>query len=75
MMKVVLAPDAEIAMRMLDPNGARRVQAWFSYLERWVTDDVVEKFATAVFEPARFLEELQAFDDLLKSNQAQQRPT
>ena len=43
MMKVVLAPDAEIAMRMLDPDGARRVQAWFSYLERWDTDEVVRR--------------------------------
>ena len=33
-------PDAEIAMRMLDQDGARRVQAWFSYLERWDTDEV-----------------------------------
>ena len=41
MMKVVLAADAEFAMRMLDPDGARRVQAWFSYLERWDTDEVV----------------------------------
>ena len=43
MMKVVLVPDAEIAMRMLDPNGERRVQAWFSYLERWDTDEVVRR--------------------------------
>jgi hypothetical protein len=43
MMKVVLAPDVEIAMRMLDPDGARRVRAWFSYLERWDTDEVVRK--------------------------------
>lgn len=43
MMKVVLGPDAEIAMRMLDPDGARRVQAWFSYLERWDTDEVVRR--------------------------------
>jgi len=43
MMKVVLAPDAEIAMRMLNADGARRVQAWFSYLERWDTDDVVRR--------------------------------
>jgi hypothetical protein len=43
MMKIVLAPDAEIAIRMLDPDGARRVRAWFSYLERWDTDEVVRR--------------------------------
>ena len=43
MMKVVLAPDVEIAIRMLDPDGARRVQAWFSYLEHWDTDEVVRR--------------------------------
>jgi hypothetical protein len=42
-MEVVLAPDAEIAMRMLDPDGARRVRAWFSYLERWDTDEIVRR--------------------------------
>jgi len=41
MKKVVLAPAVEIAMRTLDPDGVRRVHAWFSYLERWDTDEVV----------------------------------
>ena len=41
MKKVVLAPAVEIAMRTLDPDGARRVNAWFSYLERWDTDESV----------------------------------
>ena len=43
MKKVVLAPDVEIAMRTLDPDGVRRVHAWFTYLERWDTDEVVRK--------------------------------
>ena len=43
MKKVDLAPDVEIAMRTLDPDGVRRVHAWFSYLERWDTDEVVRK--------------------------------
>jgi hypothetical protein len=43
MKKVVLAPDVEIAMRTLDPDGVRRVHAWFSYLERWDTDEEVRK--------------------------------
>lgn len=43
MKKVVLGPAVEIAMRTLDPDGVRRVQAWFSYLERWDTDEVVQR--------------------------------
>jgi hypothetical protein len=43
MKKIVLGPAVEIAMRMLDPDGARRVQAWFSYLERWDTDEAVRR--------------------------------
>lgn len=43
MKKVVIAPAVEIAMRTLEPDGARRVRAWFSYLERWDTDEVVRK--------------------------------
>jgi hypothetical protein len=46
MKKVVLAPDVEIAMRTLDPDGARRVQAWFTYLERWDTDEAVRENST-----------------------------
>jgi mRNA-degrading endonuclease RelE of RelBE toxin-antitoxin system len=43
MKKVVLAPAVEIAMRTLDPDGVRRVNAWFSYLERWDTDEAVQR--------------------------------
>jgi hypothetical protein len=43
MKKLVLDPAVEIAMRTLDPDGVRRVQAWFTYLERWDTDEVVRK--------------------------------
>jgi hypothetical protein len=30
-------------MSNLDPDGIRRVQAWFDYLERWDEDEVVRK--------------------------------
>jgi hypothetical protein len=43
MKNVVLAPAVEIAMRTLDPEGVRRLHAWFSYLERWDADEVVRK--------------------------------
>jgi len=43
MKKVVLSPGVEIAMRSLDADGVRRVQAWFHYLERWDEDEVVRK--------------------------------
>ena len=43
MKKVVLSPTVDIALRMLDADGVRRVQAWFSCLERWDTDEHVRK--------------------------------
>jgi hypothetical protein len=43
MKKVVIAPAVEIAMRTLDADGVRRVNAWFSYLERWDSDEVVRR--------------------------------
>jgi hypothetical protein len=43
MKKVVLAPAVEIAMRTLDPDGARQLHSWFSYLERWDTDEGVRR--------------------------------
>jgi hypothetical protein len=43
MKKIVLDPSVEIALRTLDPDGVRRMHAWFSYLERWDTDEVVRK--------------------------------
>jgi hypothetical protein len=43
MKKVILAPDVEIALRTLDPEGVRRAHAWFACLQRWDTDDVVRK--------------------------------
>ncbi len=30
-------------MRTLDPDGVRRVHAWFDYLKQWDTDEVVRK--------------------------------
>lgn len=41
--KVVLDPVVEIAMRTLDADGVRSVQKWFSYLERWDTDELVRR--------------------------------
>jgi hypothetical protein len=43
MKKIVLDPSVEIALRTLDQDGVRRVHAWFTYLERWDTDEVVRK--------------------------------
>jgi hypothetical protein len=43
MKKVVISPAVEIAMRSLDPNGERRLNAWFDYLRRWDEDEVVRK--------------------------------
>jgi len=43
MKKIVLDPSVEIALRTLDQDGVRRMHAWFSYLERWDTDEVVRK--------------------------------
>lgn len=43
MKKVIVAPGVEIAMRSLDPDGVRRVHAWFDYLQRWDEDEVVRR--------------------------------
>ncbi len=43
MKKVVLDPSVEIALRTLDPDGERRLLAWFDYLERWDTDEAVQR--------------------------------
>jgi hypothetical protein len=43
MKKIVLDPSVEIALRTLDPEGVQRMHAWFSYLERWDTDELVRK--------------------------------
>jgi hypothetical protein len=41
MKQVVTAPAVDLSLRSLDPDGARRVRAWFEYLERWDEDEVV----------------------------------
>lgn len=41
--RLEFAPAVQIALRGLDPEGVRRVHAWFTYLERWDTDEVVRK--------------------------------
>ena len=50
MKKVVLAPDVEIALRTLDPDGVRRMQGWFAYLERWDTDEAVRNSSISLEE-------------------------
>ena len=41
MKRLEYAPAVQIALRGLDPDGVRRLHAWFAYLERWDTDPVV----------------------------------
>jgi mRNA-degrading endonuclease RelE of RelBE toxin-antitoxin system len=43
MKKVDFSPAVDIATRSLDPDGRRRVQAWFDYLKRWDEDALVQK--------------------------------
>ena len=43
MKKVQYAPAVELSMSSLDPDGVRRVQAWFDYLKRWDEDEAVRK--------------------------------
>jgi mRNA-degrading endonuclease RelE of RelBE toxin-antitoxin system len=50
MKKIVLDPTVEIALRTLDPDGVQRMHAWFSYLERWDTDELVRKNSTELEE-------------------------
>lgn len=52
MKNVVLSPAVEIAMRTLDPDGVRRVHAWFDYLKQWDTDEVVRKNSKPLQEMA-----------------------
>jgi hypothetical protein len=43
MKSVAISPVADISVRSLDPDGRRRVFAWFDYLKRWDEDEVVRK--------------------------------
>ena len=43
MKKVQYTPAVELSMSSLDPDGVRRVQAWFDFLKRWDEDEVVRK--------------------------------
>ena len=43
MKKLLLSPEVEIALRTLDPESVRRVNAWFACLQRWDTDEVVRE--------------------------------
>jgi hypothetical protein len=38
---VVKAPAVDLSLQSLDPDGVRKVQAWFDYLARWDEDEVV----------------------------------
>jgi hypothetical protein len=41
MKNVVKTPAVEIALRTLDPEGVRQVQAWFDHLRNWDGDEFV----------------------------------
>ncbi len=43
MKKVVISPAVEIATQSLNPDGVRRMHAWFDYLQRWDEDEVVRR--------------------------------
>ena len=38
MKKVVTTPPVEVALRMLDANGRRKVHSWFTHLANWDGD-------------------------------------
>jgi mRNA-degrading endonuclease RelE of RelBE toxin-antitoxin system len=41
MKKVVTTPAVDIALRTLDSEGVRKVQAWFDHLRNWDGDEFV----------------------------------
>jgi hypothetical protein len=43
MKKVVYAPAVELSLGALDPDGVRRVHAWFDYLAQWDEEEAVRK--------------------------------
>jgi hypothetical protein len=43
MKKVVISPSVEIAMRPLDANGARQLNALFDNLRRWDEDEALRR--------------------------------
>jgi hypothetical protein len=43
MKQIQYAPAVELSMSSLDPDGVRRIQAWFDHLKRWDEDEVVRK--------------------------------
>ncbi len=45
MKKVVTTPPVEIAIRTLDPDGARHVYAWFDHLKNWDNDAEVREIS------------------------------
>jgi hypothetical protein len=48
MKKIIYAPAVELSMSSLNPDGVRRVQAWFDYLSRWDEDESVRKHSLAL---------------------------
>jgi mRNA-degrading endonuclease RelE of RelBE toxin-antitoxin system len=48
MKNVTYAPAVELSMRNVDPDGRRKVQAWFDYLQRWDEDEVVRDNSLAL---------------------------
>jgi hypothetical protein len=43
MKTVITSPPVDIALRTLDPDGVRRVLAWFDHLRNWDGDETVRK--------------------------------
>jgi hypothetical protein len=48
MKKIIDGPAAELSMRYLDPNSARRIRAWCDALRRWDEDEAVRSNSLAL---------------------------
>jgi hypothetical protein len=45
MKKIVTTPLVDIALRTLNADDVRRVQAWFDHLRHWDSDDSIRRHA------------------------------
>ena len=43
MKKVDITPSVELSMRSLDPEGVRKIHAWFDCLAHWDEDEAVRE--------------------------------
>ena len=48
MKKVDFTPSVELSMRSLDPEGVRKVHAWFDHLARWDEEEAVRENSVAL---------------------------